>query len=72
MRGGGGGVPFWPDRYEMPGVLYISTFKLDKNSGHQWGSGHPRHQQSASRPAYDPPMGMGMWARACISISEEM
>ena len=26
-------VPFWPDRYETPRVLYVSTFGLDTKSG---------------------------------------
>ena len=47
-KGGGGEVhvPFWPDRYETPRVLYVSTFGLDTMSGPQQGSGRPRYQQS--------------------------
>ena len=48
-RGGVGcEVPFWPDRYETPGVLYVSTFGLDTKNGPQRGSGRPRYQQSTS------------------------
>ena len=48
---GGGGVPFWPDRYETPGVLYVSTFGLDTKSGL---SGEV-YARDTSSPAYDPP-----------------
>ena len=60
-KGGGGEVPFWPDRYETPGVLYISMhFRARYKERASAGKWTPAIPAVNFGPAYDP-----LWAWLC-------